>query len=298
MKILSGSSNFPLAQSLAQALNIPLVPVDIDWFANGEKRVYITEDLHGESVILVQSHSNPADNHVMEMLFLLDALERMGVKEVFSVIPWLGYSLQDKVFRSGEPLAAKVVANVISNSYTHRVFMLDLHNASETGFFSVPTSHLSALSLFTEYAQNNLDLTHGSVASPDFGGLKKAKTFAEALNLPLVNIDKQRDLNTGEVSAEKLHGDVAGKSVLLFDDVINSGSTAIEAAKLLKENGANEIFFFATHGLFVNDALDKINDSHIDQVIITNSVKHTNLPSKISVLDSTPIFARALKNWL
>ncbi len=296
MKIFSGSSNQDLAKKMADKLGIPMGKVEIGTFANGEKRIWVNESVKGENIILVQSFSNPADEHIIEFLLLSDALERAGARHINVVIPWLGYSLQDKIFREGEPIAAKVIANLVSNTYVKRVFLLDLHNSSTPGFFSISTQHLSAMDLFVNHIKSNFDLKNHVAASPDFGGLKRAHTFSEALGIDLVNIDKHRDLHTGEVEAVGINGEVAGKSVLIFDDIINSGSTVISGAKFLKENGAKEVHFFSTHGIFAK-GFEAIIDSDIDSVVITNSIHQNINHPKIKVLDASGIFADALQIW-
>jgi ribose-phosphate pyrophosphokinase len=298
MKIIAGSSNLPLAQNIARSLKLPLIDIDISYFANGEKRIWIKEPVKGENVIIVQSFSHPADEHIIEFLLIADALERLGARHVNAVIPWMGYSLQDKAFRVGEPIAAKMVANLVSNAYIKRAFLLDLHNSSTPGFFSIPTQHLSALNLYVEYAKQNFDLSNFVVASPDFGGLKRSRVFSEKIGVPLVNIDKHRDLGTGEIQAMGLHGDVEGKSVLLFDDAINSGATIVKSAKTLKENGAKEVHFCATHGLFADNGVERIQNSMVDSVIITNSIHHEQVPSKIKVIDVSGLFADELNGWM
>lgn len=298
MKLISGLSNPLLAQKIAKELNIEHVPTEISTFANGEKRVRIQADLQSETAILLQSLSSPVNDMIIELVLMADAVERLGATKVIAVIPWLGYSLQDKVFRNGEPISAKVIANLVSNSFISQVYLLDLHNSSIPGFFSVPTFHLSFFKVFSQYAQNYLDMKNCLVVSPDFGGLKKAKKFADELKLPLANIDKSRNLSTGEVSINSLQGSgVKGKCALLFDDCIVSGSTAIAAAKLLKEQGASQVYFFATHGLFVNDSVQKIADSKLDHVVISDSIYHSNLAAKITVLTAAPTFATVLKNY-
>lgn len=290
MKIISGSSNHNFAQALSQKLNTELINVEFSKFANDEKRVKILDSVQGEEVILVQSFSKPVDEHIIEFLLLTDALERMGAKSVSAIIPWFGYSLQDKVFQDGEPLSAKVIANLISYSFVHRVFLLDVHNTSIAGFFSVPTHHLSSLPLFTEYAKNTFDLSQAIVASPDFGGLKRAAKLAKALNLELVNISKKRNLQTGEIIHMELQGDVKDKTVLVFDDVIVSGGTVIEAAEILKQNGAKEVHFLVTHGLLMGEAKEKLSSSQLDSVVISSSVAQKNLPQKITMLDCSKMF--------
>jgi ribose-phosphate pyrophosphokinase len=301
MKLVSGTSNLPLAQSIAKLLKVPVVDTEISFFANKEKRVWIKDSVRGENVVLVQSFSNPDDQPIVEFLLMADALERMGARHVNLVMPWMGYSLQDKVFRDGESIAAKVMANLISNSYIKRAFLLDLHNSSIPGFFSIPTHHLRALELFSDYLKKEYKISDVVVASPDFGGLKRARMLADALGTELVNIDKQRDLRTGKISITQFSGgDVTGKTVIIFDDVIVSGGTVVEASSLLKEAGAKSIVFVATHGLLVPGAVEKLTASTVDRVVITNSIRYPgpSLPSKFVVLDTAPLFAEGLKPWM
>lgn len=307
MHIISGSSNPELATKIVAELNqlcpetkSALIPVAISKFPNGEKRVWVEDQdlVRGQRICLVQSFNEPVDEHVMETLLIIDALERLGARGVSLIIPWLGYSLQDKVFRPGEPIAAKVVADLISNSFVKRVFLMDLHNSSIPAFFSVPTYHLFADDIFIKWLNENVELDNAIVASPDFGGLKRARIFAQKIQRPMVNIDKSRDLNTGEVSSNAIHGgSVAGKTVIIMDDVIVSGSTVVESAELLKQEGAKEVIFMSSHGIFCK-GLDAIENSQIDQVVITNSIAQAqNENSKLTVLDMSPIFAQHLVDW-
>ncbi len=298
MKVIAGSSHPDLAAEIAKALKVPLAKVERGNFANGERRVWIQDTVQGENVILVQSFSEPTDEHIIEFLLLADALERMGARHINVVIPWMGYSLQDKVFRDGEPIAAKVVANLVSNAYVKRAFLLDLHNSSTPGFFSIPTKHLSAMDMFVEYVKKHIKLDDAIVASPDFGGLKRSRVFAEKLGLDLANIDKQRNLKTGEVTIMGMNGKVAGKKVILCEDVINTGSTVVECAEFLKKQGATGVYFFATHGLFAQGGLAKIDASEVDQVIVSNSVPSQQKSSKVKYLDLAPLFASALHTWM
>jgi ribose-phosphate pyrophosphokinase len=299
MKIISGSSNKNLAQNIADQLAVELVDCDISDFKNGEKRVWIKDKMRGDNVSIVQSFSQPVDSHIIETLLMIDSLERLGAKHVNVIIPWMGYSLQDKVFRPGEPIAAKVIANIISNSYARRVFLMDLHNPSIPAFFSIPTEHLSADDIFAVYLKDKFDLDQSIVVSPDFGGLKRARTFAKSLGLNMANIDKHRNLKTGQVTAVNVHGgDVTDKIALIFDDVIMSGSTVVESAKLLKEKGAKQVHFLSTHGVLCDNAIQKIQQSQIDSVVITNSIDHPGLNSKLQILDTAPVFVEAVKRWM
>ncbi len=298
MKVISGSSNQPLAAGIAKLLGCELTKVEISKFANGEKRVWIKEPVKGHNVILVQSFSHPTDEYIMEFLLLADALERMGARHINLVLPWMGYSLQDKVFRDGESIAAKVVADLISNVYVKRVFVLDLHNSSTPGFFSIPTQHLSALEFFADYIHQNFDLKNSVVASPDFGGLKRARTLAEKLDIDLVKIDKQRNLTTGEVSSLGVSGDIRNKSIIIFDDVINSGSTVVSAAEVLKKHGAASVHFLSTHGPLVDSAYERMQNSLVDSVVVSNSIIQPAANAKLKVLDIAPLFAEELKTWV
>lgn len=298
MKLISGSSNLPLAQKISDRLNIPLVTTEISEFANGERKVWIKEQLAGEDVVILQSFSNPVDDYIMEFLLLADATQRLGARNIHAVIPWLGYSLQDKVFMPGEPIAAKVVSNLVSTASISRVYLLDLHNSSTPGFFSIPSAHLSAMTLFIQDVKARFAGKDIIVASPDFGGLKRARQFATELGVDLVNIDKTRDLRTGEVTAVGLQGVVKDKVVLLFDDVIVSGGTVVETSELLKKEGAAETHFFATHGPLVPDAIEKLSNSSINSITVTNSIQHPELPANCKELDIAPVIVQAIEEWL
>ena len=298
MKLISGSSNLPLATNIAKYLNIQMVDIEISKFSNGEKRVWIKDDIAGENIALIQSFDKPVDENIIETLLIIDALERAGARHINFIIPWMGYSLQDKVFRDGEPIAARVIANIISNTYIKRVSLLDLHNSSTPGFFSIPTHHILALKPFVKYAKQNYELSNALVVSPDFGGLKRARSFADVLELELVNIDKHRNLHTGKVTPKGISGDVEGKVCLIYDDIINTGGTVVETAKFLKDKGAREVHFLVTHGLFAGKGLEKMMDDSIDSVVITNSVHHDDLPEKIKIIDVAPVLGEAIRTWI
>lgn len=294
MKIISGSSNLALAESLALQLNSPLISCEINKFANGEKRITVKGEVKNSEILLIQSFSDPVDEHIIETMLIADALERLGTKSVSLFIPWFGYSFQDKVFSPGQPLSAKVIAKIIESNSIKKVYFMDLHNTSIPGFFSLPTHHLTAMSLFVEHIKRSFDLKNSIVASPDFGGLKRARQFADNLNLELVGVEKRRDYKTGNVTTTKLDGDVKNKIVLIFDDAILSGQTTIEVAKLLKEKGAKEVHFFATHGVFTGSAVEDLGNSEVDSVIITNSISHPKNFKKITVLDISKSLIEAL----
>lgn len=292
MTIISGQSNPQLATDLAHELNVPLAEVEFSRFPNGEQRLRILTPLADEYVLVVQSMSGDVDSCLMELLLLVDAADRAGARKIAVVLPWMAYSLQDKIFRNGEPLSARVLANVISNQHINRVFLFDLHNTSIVGFFSVPTSMISAQGLLIEYAKQNF--SDVVVVSPDFGGLKRARSFAEALDAPLATIDKTRDRDTGEVKMHSVGGaDFEGKTCVLIDDIISTGSTVMVGAEFLKSMGAKEVHMLATHGLFAGDAREKLSTSSIDSVIVTDSIHQASHP-KIMVLSAAPTIAREI----
>src|SRR3990172_9111558 len=208
MKIVAGSSNHDLAIKLAKQLKTELIPCKIDKFANGEKRIQVDRSAKGQEILLVQSFSNPVDEHIIETLLIADALERLGARSVELFVPWFGYSFQDKVFLPGEPLSAKAIARAVESTGIRKVYLLDLHNTSIPGFFSIPTYHLSAIDVFVHYSQEHFDFNQAIVVSPDFGGLKRAKTFADELGLDLASVEKHRNLKTGEITTSKLDGNV------------------------------------------------------------------------------------------
>ena len=285
MKVISGSSNPQLAKNIAQQLKTDLIPCKIDKFANGEKRIMVDAGARGQKILLVQSFSKPVDEHIIETLLIADALERLGVKSIELFVPWFGYSFQDKVFLPGEPLSAKVVARTLSETSINKAYLLDLHNISIPGFFSIPTYHLTAMDVFAQHVQKKYKLSNTLVVSPDYGGLKRARAFADILDLDLASVEKRRNLKTGEVTTSKLDGEVEGKNVLIFDDAILSGGTTVEVSKFLKDHGAKKIHFFATHGVFTGEAIKDLQKSPVDSVTITNSIYQDKLPGKIAVLD-------------
>ncbi|HSW90357.1 MAG TPA: ribose-phosphate pyrophosphokinase [Patescibacteria group bacterium] len=295
MILLSGSSNQPFAQKIAQNLGGKLGAVELSKFPDDELRVRVLEEVKGQDVALIQSFSTPVDSNIIEFSLLTDALFRLGARRVFAVIPWLGYSLQDKVFLPGEPIAAKVIATILSSLSIYRFILMSLHNNSIQGFFTNPSSVLSADEIFAQDIQAHQNVV---LVAPDFGGLKRVGKFAGSLNLPYVNIDKHRDLTTGQVTVQSLSGDVSGKTAVIVDDVINGGSTAVETAKVLREKGATKIIMYVTHALLADDAGKKLQDSELDEVVVTDTVDTSKKSfAKLRVLSVASVFAKELADW-
>ncbi len=297
MKLFTGSSNPELAAQLASTLGVKLGKVELSRFANDECRVWIDEDVRRENVILIQSFSQPVDNHIIEFTLMVDALTRAGARKIVSVIPWLGYSLQDKLFRHGEPIAAKVIADFISRQ-VRRHILVNLHSDSIAGFFPVPATQVSAMEMFAAYAKEK-GIDNAVVVSPDFGAIKRARVFAQMLDIPLMHINKERDRVTGEITVHGMSDTPKGKTCLVIDDVISTGGTLAQTAHLLQKSGAATIRFFATHALLVGTACEKLSKSPLDELVVSNTVA---IPAakrfkKLTVLSIASILAPEIKVW-
>ena len=299
MKIFSGSSNKPLAEKIAKHLKVKLGKIELSTFTNGEARVWVQEDVNNQDCVIVQSFSEPVDRMIIEFLLIVDGLVRAGAEKIFAVIPWMAYSLQDKVFRSGEPIAAKVIAHLASGSGVSRVFTTDLHNDSVVGFFEVPVMHYTGRELFTNYIKENVK-NNSVVVAPDFGSMKRSRVFANELNLNQVFINKERDRQTGEITIHGISKPVSGKTCLIFDDLINTGRTVASTARYLKKQGAKSIIFCATHHLYLEPALKALENSPVDKVVVTDSVYSSQQKKwkNLEIVSLSQIFAAGIKKWL
>lgn len=307
MIVFSGSSNKPLAKKLAERLKVKLGSIQLSRFANAEVRVRITEKIANGMAVVVQSLSTPPDENLVEFCLVCDALKRMGVSRIVGVIPWLGYSKQDKVFRVGEPLSVKVIAQMLQVVPLNMIVTLELHNPSILGFFDVPVKNLSARPLFVKYFKKLIRSKAGTsgknefvVVAPDAGAVKDSTNFAQELGVEAAYVDKKRDLATGKVSIRGISRDISGKNIAIFDDMIVTGSTLIETSKFLKKKGAGKIFIAATHHLYLEGVDRKLAKSDIDHLIVTDSIKkpgkklHTNM-TEISCAE---MIAKCLKDYI
>jgi len=295
MVIISGLSNPSLCKRIAKKGHLVQVPVEISKFPNGEKRIYVTKPLWNKDAIIVQSLSFPTDENIIELLLLIDAVKRVGAKTVNLFIPWFGYALQDRLYRFGEPISAKVVANILSNSGCDKIFLMDVHNESIIGYFSVPTYHLTSTGLFVSYIKRFLKKKNTVLAYPDIGALKRSQLLSDKLNIALIFVDKRRNRITGRVHTASLHGGAKGKNVILYDDGVITGSTLIEAARLLKKNGAKSINAFVTHMILSQVPNTNTLFKLVDKLVTTNSISHQISSPKIIELDISSIFIQALK---
>lgn len=295
MLVFSGSSNQTLAKKLAKELKTRLGKIELTRFSNDEARVWINESNPGNQAILVQSLSAPTDQHLVEFCLIADALQRLGVKRIIAVIPWLGYSKQDKVFRAGEPLSVKVIAKMLQVVPLDKVITFDLHNLAIPGFFEVSVVNLSGRKIFREImAQKITDKT--VIAAVDAGSVKSSERFSEDLGgVPLVYMNKVRDLVTGKVIYKSISESVTGKTILIKDDLISSGNTLVEATKFLKANGAARINVCATHHLYVPGAQEKLDKTAITQILVTDTIEPRSKSKKLQVISVAAMIADEIR---
>lgn len=291
MLVFGGSSNQTLAGRIAIKLKTRLGRIELSRFSNDEARVYVKESSPGREAVLVQSLSAPTDQNLVEFCLIADALTRLGVKKITAVIPWLGYSKQDKVFRDGEPLSVKVIAKMLQVAPLDKVITFDLHNLAIPGFFEVPVINLSGRKVFRELMAKKIT-KDTVIAAVDAGSVKSSERFSEDLGgVPLVYMNKFRDLATGKVVYKSISEPVAGKIILIKDDLISTGSTLVEAARFLKLSGAAKINVCATHHLYVPGAQEKLDQSPINQIMVTDTIESKSKSKKLKVVSVASIIA-------
>ena len=295
IKLLSGIASRKLMEDIARYLEVVPAESMVSRFSDGEIRVQILENVRGDDVFIVQSTQPPADN-LMELLLLIDAARRASASRVTAVIPYFGYARQDRKDQPRVPISSKLVANLIERAGADRVLTVDLHADQIQGFFDIPVDNLYATPIFREYF-GHLDPNRYVIVSPDIGSIKRARHMANKLgNLPIALVDKRRPSpNRAEVI--NIVGEVSGKDLLIVDDIIDTGSTLCEAAKALKEKGANLIRAAATHGLFSGNAGEKIDRAPIDEVVITDTlpVDEGKRPGKLKILGIANLLGEAIR---
>ncbi len=298
MKIFSGNANPQLAKEIAAAMSTSLSPLEIHVFPDGERRVQLKESVVAEDVVIVGPTSPPVDTHLVELLLLVDAAKRSGAKSVTAVVPYLGYQRQDHVFRDGEAVSLDVVRKIIEAVGVGKMVIIDGHSARISQLFSVPLLHLSALSLFAEQIKKlstfNSQPTTFCLVSPDMGGIRRIKLLSVMLgNMPYVVIEKNRDLESGSLTAEKFSGTIR-KRAIIIDDMISSGKTIKLAAELLAENGVSESIVFATHAVFSDHAPDVLQNSQVAKVYVTNTIAVSDKKrfAKLEILSVANLIAK------
>jgi ribose-phosphate pyrophosphokinase len=296
VKLVSGNSNPALANAIAAHLRIPLTKAIVRRFADMEIFVEIQENVRGSDVFVVQSTSYPANDHLMELLIIIDALRRASARRITAVIPYFGYARQDRKVGSRSPISAKLVANLITNAGADRVLTLDLHAGQIQGFFDIPTDNLYAAPMMVRHIKDTLDLANVMVVSPDVGGVARARGLAKRINAPLAIVDKRRE-RAGESEVMNIIGDVTGHTCILIDDIVDSGGTLVNAAEALLKHGAGDVYAYLTHGVLSGGAVARITASRLKELVITDSIQPTEavrVASNIRVLPIATLIGEAI----
>ncbi|HPQ41840.1 MAG TPA: ribose-phosphate pyrophosphokinase [bacterium] len=298
MKVLFGTAHPDLGNEICRHLGVEPVTVDIRRFKDGEIFVQIEENIRGKDVFIVQPTCSPANENLMELLIMLDAVKRASAKRVTTVLPYYGYARQDRKDRPRVPITARLVADLLTSAGSDRAMAIDLHAGQIQGFFNIPFDHLNATPVFMEYLGNRTFKDELIVVSPDAGGVERANFLARCLGVRLAVADKRR-LSHNVAESIQIIGEVKGKSVLILDDIIDTAGTLMKAVDALKEAGATNIMCCTSHGVFSPPALERIeNNRNLDEVIVTNTISHVNRiksSSKITVLSIAPLLAQAIK---
>jgi ribose-phosphate pyrophosphokinase len=296
MKLVAGNSNRPLADAIAAYLNIPLAKCVVRRFADMEIFVEVQENVRGEDVFVLQSTSAPANDHLMELLILIDALKRASARRITAVIPYFGYARQDRKPGPRTPISAKLVANMIDRAGADRVLTLDLHAGQIQGFFDIPTDNLFAAPVMVQDMRQHFDANNLIVVSPDVGGVVRARGLAKRIDAPLAIVDKRRE-RPGDSEVMNVIGDVAGRTCLLVDDIVDSGGTLVNAAEALLEHGATQVSAYITHGVLSGGAVARIKASRIKELVITDSIlpsESVKAASNIRILPIASLLGEAI----
>ena len=297
IKILTGNSNRPLADAIAGCLNLEVAKATVRRFADMEIFVEIQENVRGEDVYIIQSTSFPANDNMMELLIIIDALKRSSAKRITAVIPYYGYARQDRRPGPRTPISAKLVADIITTAGADRVLTLDLHAAQIQGFFNIPTDNLFAAPVMVRDIEERFDLKNLVIVSPDVGGVVRARGLAKRIGASLAIVDKRRE-RPGVAEVMNVIGDVDGKRCILIDDIVDSGGTLCNAADALLKMGATEVMAYLTHGVLSGGAVARIASSALKTLVITDSIQPTEavrVASNIRVLSIAPLMAEAIK---
>ncbi len=292
-KVFSGTVNPEFSKAIAKYLTLPLSHAKINRFSDGEIGVQISESVRGRDVFVIQSTCAPANDNLMELLILADALRRSSADTITAVIPYFGYARQDRKAAPRVPITAKLVANLIETSGITRIVTMDLHAGQIQGFFDIPVDNLYGSIVFKDYVERK-NLNNPIIASPDIGGVARARNFAEKLSLDMVIVDKRREkANVSEVM--NIIGDVKGKDVILLDDMIDTAGTIVKAAKVLKQKGANSVMACCTHAVLSGNAYERIEKGELDELVVTDTIALKQKSDKITVLTVAPLFSEVIR---
>lgn len=296
LRLVSGNSNVPLSQSISDYLGVPLAKSQVKRFADMEIFVEIQENVRGRDCFVVQSTSFPANDNLMELLILIDALKRASAQRITAVIPYYGYARQDRKPGPRTPISAKLVANLIERAGADRVLTLDLHAGQIQGFFDIPTDNLFAAPVMMRDIEEKNNVDNLVIVSPDVGGVVRARALAKRINVPIAICDKRRE-RAGVSEVMNVIGDVDGKRCILIDDIIDSGGTLVNAAEALLAQGATEVMAYITHGVLSGGAVSRIQNSQLESLVITDSILPTEAvkaAANIRVLSIAPLIGEAI----
>jgi ribose-phosphate pyrophosphokinase len=296
IKVFGGTSHPKLGEAICSYLGIMLGGAKIERFPDGEKVIKLEDDVRGKDCFVIQSTCMPVDENLMELLIYLDCLRRASASRITAVVPYFGYARQDRKDEGRVPITAKLVANLITTAGADRVLSIDLHAAQIQGFFDIPVDHLTAEPVLSRYLKSK-KLKDITVVAPDEGNMKKASRYASVLGGDLAIIHKRR-LNGNDVKCDEIIGEVKGRNIIMCDDMISTAGTMCEAAKLLKDRGAEKIIAGATHGVFAVPAVQKLNDAPFDEVIVTDTIPLSDNASKLKklkVLTISELLGEAIK---
>jgi ribose-phosphate pyrophosphokinase len=305
-KLIAGNANLTLAKaisrrmSLHRGLHVGLVDARVERFNDQEIFVEVYENVRGEDMFIIQPTSNPANDNLMELLIMADALRRSSASRITAVIPYFGYARQDRRSKARTPISAKLVANMIVEAGIERVLTLDLHATQIQGFFDIPVDNLYASPIFAIDIQHHFknDMQDIMVVSPDVGGVARARELAKRLNAPLAIVDKRRE-KAGEVAEMTVIGSVSGKKCIIVDDIVDTAGTLCKAAEVLVENGASEVHAYITHGVLSGPAVERIGNSVMKSLVVTDSIEaneHVRSAKNIRIVPTAPMFAQAILN--
>ncbi len=297
IKLVSGNANRPLAEAIGKELKVDLTRGVCKRFADREIFVELHDNVRGEDVFVIQPTSHPANDNLMELLILIDALKRASARRITAVMPYFGYARQDRKPGPRTPITAKLVANLIERAGADRVLTLDLHAGQIQGFFDIPTDNLFAAPVMVRDIKDRYEIGDVMVVSPDVGGVVRARALAKRINAPLAICDKQRR-RPGEIESMTVIGDVSGKRCILVDDIVDSGGTLCNAADVLLEAGAKEVMAYITHGVLSGTAVERVEGSRLKSLVITDSIEPTEGVSKarnIRVLPIANLLGEAIK---
>ncbi|MFH1825021.1 MAG: ribose-phosphate pyrophosphokinase [Candidatus Firestonebacteria bacterium] len=297
LKVFTGSANPDLAKKICNYLGIKLGDLEISKFPDGETWIKINENVRGADCFLIQSTSSPVNEHVVELLIMIDAFKRASAKRITVVIPYYSYARQDRKDQPRVAISAKLIADLLSSAGANRVLTMDLHAPQVQGFFNIPVDHLIAEPVLVKYFEKK-KISNLVVTASDMGGVKMVRSFAQRLSAPVAIVDKRR-LGPHHVEAMTLIGEVFGKNVLIPDDIISTGGTIVEAVNFLKERGAKDIYVCCTHPVLCGEAIEKLNKAPIKEIVVTDTIAVTDKvreTNKISVISVDYVFGEAIKS--